>query len=201
MREVTYRTVAAVLFLTGCGGHEPPPVAQSYGADVVVIGDSIVAHWIDDYPAQWPTAWVNAGIGGQTTTEIAARFNRDAMALQPRVVVIEGGVNDLYFTHALDQSHLYAMAEAAASHGACVVLVDILPGDVPEDLRPYNAERRAWAAAYGYEYVRAFDAFDDGAGRLRTDLTVGDGFHLNAAGYAVLAPMVLAAVQNCDAPH
>ncbi len=41
----------------------------------------------------------NAGIGGQTTRQIAARLKRDVLNQNPRVVVIEGGVNDLNLKH------------------------------------------------------------------------------------------------------
>ena len=82
--------------------------------DVALIGDSIIA----GHPAHYSylekltktnlastisynlgllTSYVtqNFGIGSQTTTMLAARFNADVLAAKPRVVVIEGGVNDI----------------------------------------------------------------------------------------------------------
>lgn len=82
--------------------------------DIAFIGDSIIA----GHPAHYSylekltktnlastisynlgllTSYVtqNFGIGSQTTTMLAARFNADVLAAKPRVVVIEGGVNDI----------------------------------------------------------------------------------------------------------
>jgi len=84
----------------------------------VFIGDSIIAghpancSFIDPYGANCTgtnlasddrgSIWhfnrlyvSDMGIGSQTTTVIAARFTSDAVNLNPNIVVIEGGVNDL----------------------------------------------------------------------------------------------------------
>lgn len=38
----------------------------------------------------------NVGIGGEGLVDIEARFNRDVVLIKPRLVVIDGGVNDIY---------------------------------------------------------------------------------------------------------
>jgi lysophospholipase L1-like esterase len=71
--------------------------------------------------------WINHGWGGQTTTQIRKRFLRDAIGLaenlgggidsitlkqRPSYVIIEGGVNDIYYHISLDtiEDNLFWMA-------------------------------------------------------------------------------------------
>ncbi|MEJ2083185.1 MAG: GDSL-type esterase/lipase family protein, partial [Acidobacteriota bacterium] len=69
-----------------------PPVA---GEDrVVFMGDSITEGWkLDDsFPGK---PYVNRGISGQTTSQMLLRFRQDVIDLQPKVVLILAGTNDL----------------------------------------------------------------------------------------------------------
>ena len=61
------------------------------------MGDSITDGWSNPqfggfFPAK---PYVNRGIGGQTTPQMVLRFRPDVIALQPKVVVILAGTNDL----------------------------------------------------------------------------------------------------------
>jgi lysophospholipase L1-like esterase len=197
------------LSLTACGGgghgpstpptqpEPPPPPPAQHGT--VIIGDSLVARWP---AATWPAGARNEGGEGQRTDQLLARFQADVLNRRPAVVVIQGGIQDLYQTGTLDdQATTFHMAELAATAGACVVLVDILPAYVPGPPRwgplpVFNEARRLWAPAYGYHYVRAYEPLERD-GRLKAELEVGDGFNLNADGYAVLAPLVTAAIAEC----
>src|SRR5579863_6058261 len=57
---------------------------------VVFFGDSITDMWkLDDsFPGK---AYVNRGIGGQTTPQMLVRFRQDVIDLHPKVVVILAG--------------------------------------------------------------------------------------------------------------
>ena len=58
------------------------------------MGDSITDGWkLDQYFPGKP--YINRGISGQTTPQMLVRFRPDAIALQPKVVVILAGTNDL----------------------------------------------------------------------------------------------------------
>src|SRR5213082_1527943 len=61
---------------------------------VVFFGDSITDIWhLDEsFPAK---PYVNRGIGGQTTSQMLVRFRQDVSNLQPKVVVILAGTNDI----------------------------------------------------------------------------------------------------------
>ena len=61
---------------------------------VILLGDSRVSEWrpapeIDGHRI------VNAGVGGESTVEIQRRLETDVLRLQPDVVVIQAGINDL----------------------------------------------------------------------------------------------------------
>src|SRR5580692_8959739 len=64
---------------------------------VVFMGDSITDMWVQPrfgafFPGQ---PYIGRGIGGQTTPQMLLRFREDVIALQPKVVVILAGTNDI----------------------------------------------------------------------------------------------------------
>ncbi len=70
----------------------PPPAAGE--KRVVFFGDSITDSWkLDEsFPSK---PYVNRGIGGQTTSQMLVRFRQDVINLQPKVVVVLAGTNDI----------------------------------------------------------------------------------------------------------
>src|SRR5215468_651859 len=98
---------------------------------VVFMGDSITDGWkLEQYFAGKP--YVNRGISGQTTPQMLIRFRPDVVALQPRVVVIMAGTNDLAgntgpMTVESIEDNLQSMAELAMLHGVRVVFASVLP--------------------------------------------------------------------------
>ena len=101
---------------------------------VVFYGDSITDNWSKpEYGGFFPgRPYVNRGIGGQTTAQMLLRFRADVLALQPRVVVILAGTNDVAgnagpVTTAQIQDNLATLSELAKLHGVRVVLASLLP--------------------------------------------------------------------------
>src|SRR5271166_2656371 len=70
---------------------KPPAAGEKR---VVFFGDSITDLWkLDEsFPGK---PYVNRGIGGQTTPQMLLRFRQDVVNLQPKVVVILAGTNDI----------------------------------------------------------------------------------------------------------
>ena len=68
-----------------------------------------------------------AGVTGQTTTQIAARFSTDALALNPGWVCIQGGVNDVNASTAFTTilSNLTSMSDAAIAKNIKVIMYTI----------------------------------------------------------------------------
>lgn len=191
------------------------PEPQPSEMRVVFLGDSITAAWgRDGFASSAPffpgRPYVNRGIGGQITAQMLLRFRADVVALQPKAVVVLGGINDIggHMGPVPDEAirqNLTAMADIASANGIAVVLASLLP--VCDDHQPqttfYSPARiaaintwlQAYAAARGFVYLDYFSAVSDARSRLRADLT-DDGLHPNAAGYAVMAPAAEAAVSR-----
>ena len=52
------------------------------------------AYWLMKSHADWRV--LNRGVNGETTDEIASRFDRDVLGASPAVVIVIAGVNDVY---------------------------------------------------------------------------------------------------------
>src|ERR1035438_3970873 len=88
---------------------------------VVFMGDSITDMWplADYFPGK---SYVDRGIGGQTTPQMLIRFRQDVIDLEPKVVVLLAGTNDIAGNtgpmRLEDTEANYAsMAELAKAHG------------------------------------------------------------------------------------
>jgi lysophospholipase L1-like esterase len=177
---------------------------------VIFFGDSITDAWpiAESFPGK---PYVNRGIGGQTTPQMLVRFREDVINLQPKVVVILAGTNDIAGNTGpmtLDEieANYSSLAELAAAHSIRVVFSSVLPvhNYTPESQEMY-AERspekilalNRWLKQYCGDrdlvYLDYFSAMVDDKGLLKKDLAV-DGLHPNAAGYKIMAPLAEAAI-------
>ena len=63
---------------------------------VVFMGNSITEGWSHYMPEMFDNqTYINRGIGGQTTPQMLLRFRQDVIALEPKLVVILAGTNDI----------------------------------------------------------------------------------------------------------
>jgi lysophospholipase L1-like esterase len=168
---------------------------------VVFLGDQITEKWENFFPGK---PYFNRGIAGQTSPQMLVRFQQDVISLQPKVVVIQAGTNDLASatgpaTEGTIAENFRSMVELAKFHGIRVVLTSVTPV-ANNNLRPQgkiiglNGWIKQYAAQSGSEYLDFYSALAEGR-NLRADLTA-DGIVPNAAGYAVMAPLVEKAIQE-----
>jgi acyl-CoA thioesterase I len=176
---------------------------------VVFMGDSITEGWhFDKQGGVFASkSYINRGISGQTTPQMVLRFHQDVIDLQPKVVVILAGTNDIAgntgpMTPEETENNLAAMAEMAAQNHIAVVLCSILPAyDYPwrPGLEPapkidaINAWIKNYAAQHGYVYVDYHSAMKDARDGLPPKLSE-DGVHPTQAGYDIMAPLVEAGI-------
>ena len=135
----------------------PPAVGENR---VIFMGDSITEGWhFTGLQGSFPgKPYINRGISGQTTPQMLVRFRQDVIALQPKVVVILAGTNDIAGNtgpETLEQieDNLASMADLATANHIRVVLCSILPafdywwkrGLTPA---PKILEINAWMKAY-----------------------------------------------------
>ncbi len=187
----------------------PPPSAGE--ERVVFMGDSITDGWGRRYGKFFPgKPYINRGIGGQTTPQMLLRFRPDVLAHKPKAVVILAGTNDIAGNTgpmSLEdiEGNLATMAELAKLHGIKVVLSSVLPIcdyiRVQSERRPMdkiqalNAWIKDYAAKNGHVYLDYYTPMLDAKGVLKQELTY-DGLHPNDAGYEVMVPLALKAVQT-----
>ncbi|MBB5712271.1 SGNH/GDSL hydrolase family protein [Sphingomonas xinjiangensis] len=174
---------------------------------VVFIGDSITDGWIDKDPGFFRNGLVDRGIGGQTTPQMLVRFRQDVIDLRPQAVHIMAGTNDVAgntgpATMETVQGNIRSMAELARANGIKVILASIPPaGEFPwaKDKRPVpqiaamNLWLRGYAAQNRFTFVDYHRAMALPSGAMKPGLA-SDGVHPTAQGYAVMAPLALAAI-------
>jgi lysophospholipase L1-like esterase len=175
---------------------------------VVFMGNSITEGWAPLFPTLFAgKPYVGRGISGQTTPQMVLRFRQDVIALRPKVVVILGGTNDIAgntgpSTLEMIEDNLMSMTELAKASGIRVVLASVLPVfDYPwkRGLEPapkivaLNQWMKAYAARVGAVYADFHTPMADARQGMKPDLSA-DGVHPNAAGYAIMAPIVERAI-------
>jgi lysophospholipase L1-like esterase len=177
---------------------------------VVFLGDSITDGWrLDEYFAGKP--YINRGISGQTTSQMLVRFRQDVIDLQPKVVVILAGTNDIAGnTGAISnediEGNFASLADLARAHGIRVAFASILPvSNYTPRSQEFFASRpaarilalnrwlREYCDAQHLVYLDYFSAVVDDTGMLRRDLAE-DGLHPNRKGYELLVPLAEKAI-------
>ena len=184
---------------------------------VVFFGDSITDIWhLDEYFPGKP--YLNRGIGGQTTPQMLVRFRQDVIALQPKVVVILAGTNDIAGNTGPKrlediESDYASMAELARANHIAVVFSSVLPVHnytdrskdffaqrSPEKILALNKWLKEYVAAHpDCLYLDYFTALVDDKGLLKKDLA-DDGLHPNPAGFKIMAPLAEAAIDKALGP-
>lgn len=183
----------------------PKPTADENR--VVFLGDDITEAWGQRGRLFAGRSYVNRGIAGQTTAQMLVRFRQDVVSLKPRVVVIQGGSNDVASlftpgTEALVLDNVQSMTEIAKANGIRVVIASVTPVcDCVKDqtsVRPQgkliglNGALRDYAAASGSVFLNYYSALVNGRD-FKPDLTA-DGLLPNEAGFAVMAPLAEQAI-------
>lgn len=174
---------------------------------VVFLGDEVTEMWGhgDEFFPGKP--YLNRGIAHQTTPQMLVRFRQDVISLKPKVVVIQGGTNDLAgyagpATEGTISENFMTMTELAQAHGIRVVIASVTPVcDCFTKLtkrRPVgrilglNGWLKRYAAENGAVYLDYYSALAGGR-QMNQDLTV-DGLIPNEAGYALMTPLAEQAI-------
>ena len=175
-------------------------------ARVVFMGDSITEFWplSDSFPGK---PYVNRGISGQTTPQMVLRFRQDVIALQPKVVVILAGTNDIAentgpITLAAIEDNLASMVDLAKRNGVRVILSALVPAakypwrpDLApvEKIRALNDWIKDYAAKEDLVFLDYHSAMTNEQRGLKAELSE-DGVHPNKLGYSVMAPLAEKAI-------
>ena len=169
---------------------------------VVLMGNSITEFWFDMHPGFFTTHHlVGRGISGQVSSQMLARFRQDVLSLTPRIVVINGGTNDIAenngpYDEDITMDNIQSMAELALAHNIEVVLTSILPcdkfcwnpsvKDVPAKIKHLNQRIIEYASSMPHvHYLDYFPSMTLDGTTMNKDYT-DDGVHPNSQGYYVM---------------
>jgi lysophospholipase L1-like esterase len=184
---------------------------------VVFYGDSITDAWGNGKNATtfFPgKPYIDRGISGQTTPQMLLRFQQDVVALKPAAVVILAGTNDIAGNTGIEtpemiQNNIKSMANIADANGIKLILSSTLPVDdyawrrglQPADkVRALNAWMKDFCTAHHYIYLDYYTPLATPGGAMKPG-TSKDGVHPTAEGYAIMAPLAQAAIDQALAAH
>ena len=177
---------------------------------VVLLGNSITDVWPKADSAFFASRryeYVGRGIGGQTSPQLLVRFRQDVLDLQPAVVAILAGINDIAentgpYDPLATLNNIKSMTELAQAHGIRVILCSVLPAyDFPwrRGLAPapkvlaLNARIKEYAAQRHATYLDYHSAMADSRQGLPPNLAK-DEVHPTLAGYRIMEPLLEQAV-------
>ena len=150
---------------------------------------------------------MNCGIGGNRVVDLLARWKRDCLNLEPDVITILIGVNDVWHEFgnhdgvsvplfeevyrillretfaALPQTRLILMGAYVMPGPATTPDWDVFSGEVAAR----REVTRKLAEEFGLTYVDLQEAFDEAQKKFPAQRWTGDGVHPTAAGHEVIA--------------
>ncbi len=172
---------------------------------VVFMGNSITEGWPANFFKDKP--YINRGISGQTTPQMVVRFRQDVINVQPKIVIILAGTNDIAgntgpMTLEQIRDNILTMVELAQSNGIVPLVCSVLPafdyswrpGLEPNIKIPkLNALLKELCQEKGVQYLDYFSVMADDRNGLPQDLAK-DGVHPTKKGYAIMIDLVEKAI-------
>lgn len=186
------------------------PKRVQAAASIYALGDSLTADgtYVTELNALLGAPWSvrNRGIGGNTTAQMLARLNTQALnAGDAEYLVVLGGINDIVLgaTAEAIESNLQAIYTAAHAAGLRVVAVTLTPYKTSvawtSGGQAVLDAVNAWilnTATYVDYHVNAYAVLEDpnAADTLLAAYDYGDHLHLSTTGYQLLGALVYVGV-------
>ncbi len=177
---------------------------------VVFLGNSIFEGWLRSRPEFFAgKPYYDRGISGQTTPQMLLRFYDDVLALNPDVLVLKCGINDIAqntgpYDPAKTINNIKAIAQLARINKIKVILCSVLPandfkwrpGLEPADkVMALNAAIKQFADEQDYFYLDLYSSVVDENKGMKKEYA-SDGVHPTVEGYKVLEPLVEDAIRK-----
>ena len=171
--------------------------AEAAPGKVVLLGDSQF-HRMDTSLLDAPS--LNFGIGGDTVRHMAVRVQDYGSLERARAIFVWGGVNDLGRRPPKKVAHdMKALLEKIPTHTPVYLLAVASVSTERSDLN--NREITELNKLYSdlcigrCKFIDLHASLSDSTGELASSFDVGDGLHLNAAGYRVVAEQITGALE------
>ena len=175
---------------------------------IVFMGNSITEDWKTIHPEFFSgKPYINRGISSQTTPQMLLRFRADVINLNPELVIILAGTNDIAGNTGPSSIEMIAhniisMAELAIINDIQIILCSVLPvydytwkpGLNPvEKISTLNEIMRDYAQNNGITYLDYYASMVDDKKGLTEDYTY-DGVHPNKNGYTIMESLLEMAI-------
>ncbi len=210
MKKVLY-SAALALLLGACAAPSGKEIAKEEKTPVVAVaGNSIADFWIDYDSTFFATeGYIDFAVSGETSRQVLRRFPNSVLKSNPVVVIVSANSNDVAanegpVTDEQMVANIEKMIELSREAGAVPVVTSNLPSNYffwRTEMRPaadiirVNGKVKALADSLGVAYVDLHTPLADADGAFAEQYTL-DGAHPNAAGYAVMGPLIKAAVDS-----
>ena len=174
---------------------------------VIIFGESRCSMWYSNHPQNWGDLQiVNRGIPGESTEQIKARLQADVLALDPDLVILQMGDNDLKAMAVLEGTgeqlrkktfeNIVSIASSIHDSGSPVIITTIFPtGPIGMMRRPLwsdevtqsidEVNRRLLKHESPNVTVVDCDAFLRDGTYIKSEYAM-DTLHLTPAGYQAL---------------
>lgn len=180
---------------------------------VVFMGNSITENWRNIDPDFFTeNGYVGRGISGQVSAQMLMRFRPDVIELQPQIVVILAGTNDVAhndFAVTPQQTfgNIKSMVELAEANNIKVILCSTMPAssfgwhpdikDAAKTIIELNKQVKAYAESKNIPYVDYHRAMADEHGGLPKKYS-DDGVHPTLEGYKIMEDLVQTAIRKLE---
>ena len=177
---------------------------------VVFLGNSIFEGWSSARPDFFNNKpYYNRGISGQVTAQMLLRFQEDVVNLDPDVLVLKAGINDIAenagpYDQQKTLNNIKSIVQLAKANKIKIVLCSVLPANrfvwrpalTPADkVIELNVALQAYAKQENVLYLDLYAAVVDDKKGMKADYA-NDGVHPTVEGYKVLEHLVEEAIKR-----
>ncbi len=168
---------------------------------VVFLGNSITEAWVNlDSLFFINNNYIGRGISGQTSVQTLLRFRQDVLSLNPKVVLINIGTNDVAentgpYNEDFTFGNIQSMVEIARANGLKVVLASVHPatkfewrrsvGNRSDMIVALNKRIKTYAEKNKIPYIDYHSALKNAQNGMNPDIAE-DGVHPNLSAYKIM---------------
>lgn len=179
---------------------------------VIFMGNSITEGWVnEDADFFISNGFVGRGISGQTSYQFLLRFREDVLKLNPEMVVINAGTNDVaentgIYNEEYTMGNIISMVELARANGIKVILTSVLPAaafgwnltikDASQKIESLNKRILVYATEERIPYVDYYGAMVYGANKALNPAYTKDGVHPTIEGYKIMEALILKTIDE-----
>jgi lysophospholipase L1-like esterase/dienelactone hydrolase len=168
---------------------------------IVFLGNSIVEAWVkldSNYFKQ--NNYIGRGISGQTTMQTLLRFRQDVLSLNPKIVIINVGTNDVAentgpYNPEFTVGNVQSMVEIAKANGVKVILASVHPatkfewrrsvGDRSDMIVDLNKRFKNYADLNKIPWIDYHSALKNEKNGMNPDMAE-DGVHPTLKAYKIM---------------